>query len=174
MFAQKRRAMEGWTDKVEKLLLPKYVFTDITVFMQTESGIYLNLSDFIVHGKENEKIHLNSNSQYVIMLCSFFYICIAQKEGVQPYICDITFDELLELAGIHDKSFLKRFKGSYGDTNEDLLAILCAKKIMDYRWGKVIKSDGNAYCFYRQGYHRVNGKNRRHNSLVFKKTFYKA
>lgn len=159
---------------MEKLLLSRYVFTDITVFMRTSDGTYLNLTDFIVSGKENERLRLNSDSRYVIMLCSFFYVCVARKEGAKPYVCDITFDELLELAGIHDKSLLTRFNNSHGDLNEDLLAILCAKKIVDYQYGKVVRGSGNTYGFYRQGYYKESGKYRRSMFLVFEKPFYEA
>lgn len=159
---------------MEKLLLPKYVFADITVFMRVEDGTYLNISDFSVYGEDNEKLRLNSDSQYVVMLCSFFYVCIAKKEGQKPYVCDITLGELLELAGINDEVFPKRFKGIYEGENDDLLAMLCARKIMDYRWGKIVRGDGNTYGFYRQGYHKVNGKNRKRSFLVLKKAFYKA
>lgn len=153
---------------MEKLLLPRYVFTDITVYMRTGDGEYLNLTDFSLYEKENERVLLNSASRYVIMFCSFFYL--AHKNGIKPYVCDISLNELLELSGIHDKAFLKRF-----DTNEECLAVFCAKKIMDYRCGKVVRDDGDTYSFYRQGYCIENGKHKKmRNVLIFKKKFYAA
>lgn len=153
---------------MDKLLLPRYVFADITVYMKVGKGEYLNLTDFAISEKENERVFLNSDSRYAIMFCSFFYL--AHKNDTKPYICDISLNELLELSGIHDKTFLRRF-----DTNEECLAVLCAKKIMDYRYGKAVRGSGNIYRFYRRGYYSENGKyKKRSKVLIFEKRFYEA
>lgn len=154
-------------------MLPKYTFADITVFMKTENGEYLNITDYRILEEDNEKMHFNSNSRFVIMFCSFFYNSY-KTQGQKPYICDITLKELENLAGIHDKSFLKRLNTSVDNDNEDLIAVLCARRILDYRYGKAVRADGNIYAFYRQCSYKVNGKNRKKKSLVFEKQFYEA
>lgn len=167
------RTKIGRSDNVDKLMLPKYTFADITVFMKTgEGNEYLNITDYSVL-EENERLCFNSDSPYVIMFCSYFYNSY-KKDGQKPYICDISFEELLDLAGIHDKGFLKRFDGASEGANEELLAILCARRILDYRYGRAVKGNKGTYSFFRQTSYKVDGKSRRHLSLVVEKQFYKA
>ena len=158
---------------MEKLLLPKYAFVDITVFMKTSEGDYLNLTDFDIASSENEKLRFESESQFIMMFHSFFYPML-KKKGIQPYICDITIDELLALAGIRDKSFLSRFVNSDKEMDYQLLSLHCARKIADYRLGKIAKTNEDTYEFYRNGYSKTSGKYKKEKNLICTKRFYQA
>lgn len=149
-----------------KKLLSKYNFVDISIYMRVQTGEYVNITDYIV-SDDNEHISLKSDAKFVLTFCSF----IKQER----YACSITLTELLKLAGIHDTAFLRRFKDSLKDgDNDELLAVLCAKKIVDYNYGKILRKDGNenTYSFHRQGYTKVEGKNKRIYPLIFEKTLY--
>ena len=159
---------------MENLMLPQYRFTDITVFMNTNNkGEYLNITDYSFVEEENERLYFESDSPFIIMFCSFCYPSCRNK-GETVYICDITLEELTSMAGVRDKAFLKRFSSSEGESHNELLAILCARRILDYRYGKVIKGEDNTYSFYRQASYKVDGKVRKKKSLICEKHFYQA
>ena len=155
-------------------MISKYTFADITVFQKVGGGEYINISDYDVAGVSNERRIFKSQSQYIIMLHSFSYErCLSLKS---IYVCDITVDELVALAGINNHRFIEGFKN-----NEDILALMCARKIYRYNYGLISKKDEYTYDFCRianvnvnelvglDGYRYV----KRHRP-VFTKTFYKA
>lgn len=149
-----------------KKLLSKYNFVDLSVYMKTQTGEYLNLTEFVI-SDDNEAIVLKSNSKFVIMLCSFI-----KKDR---YICDVTLSELLALSGIHDVAFLRRFKDSSNNgDNDELLAVLCAKKIVDYNYGKVIKKENEVYSFHRQAFAKIEEKRKKVYPCILEKVFYIA
>lgn len=129
----------------------KYVFADLTVYMRTKDGDYINLTDYEIE-KEVERLSLNSAADFVLMTCSFLYASSCYGCGIKVQICEVTLDDLVVLAGFKDKKFLNRLnvvcKKSYGE----MLAIMCAKKIVDYNYGKIILVDkeNNEYSFCRQ------------------------
>jgi hypothetical protein len=150
-------------------LLKRYTFADITVFMNTgDSGQYLNLTDFEIT-QEKEILEFDSNSKYIMMFCSFMYHaykrdCTREK----PYICDVTIEELKLLAGIHDKNFIDRLRGCSDE--DELLAVIFAKKIMNYKQGRITRLDETTYQFDRQAY---NGKQKVYKP-VCNKIFYQG
>lgn len=154
------------------MFLPRYAYSDLTVFMRTGKNDYLNITDYSITEEENERVTFQSNSPFVIMFFSLFYT--ASKSEIKPYVCDITFDELLELSGICDKGYVRRFVGTFGEASKEFLAVLCAKKILDYQCGNIAKDKGNRYSFYRQGYICENGRHKKQKKLVFTKDFYAA
>lgn len=168
---RKANANDEKSDKNDFMTLPKYAYSDLTVFMRTSDKDYLNLTDYDIMAKENEHVELQSESPFVIMFCSLFYT--AFKGKTKPYVCDVSFDELLELSGVNDKGYVQRFVGKFGE-NKELLAVLCAKKILDYQCGKVVRESKGRYSFYRQGYTCVNGKHTKQKRVVFTKDFYEA
>lgn len=161
------------TGESEFMFLSKYAYSDLTVFMRTGENDYLNITDFSVTEKENERVAFKSDSPFVIMFCSLFYTAFKGK-GAKPYVCDLSFEELVELSGVRDKAFMKKFNSVFGEEREKLFAILCAKKMLDYQCGKIVKDAENTYSFYRQGYTLENGKHKKKKVLIFTKEFYEA
>lgn len=156
-----------------KGMLTRYTFPDITVFMRTDDGNYLNLTDFVISEPENERLRFASDSKYILMFQSFLYHSYKNK-NISLYVCDLDIDDLVKLAGIRDKSFLKRFTNSFKETDEQLLALFCARKIVNYRSGRITGDKEMVYSFYRIGYCMTNNKYKKEKNLVFKKKFYVA
>lgn len=146
-------------------MLERYNFVDISIFMRTSNGLYLNLTDFIL-SEENDLIDLGCKAEFVLVFFSF-----KKKER---YVCDITLSELLKLANITDKAFIKRLAGcSAGGNNRELLAIFCAKEIVNYRYGRILKDGEFTYTFHRQSFVKnEEGKKKRVYPTVLKKEFY--
>lgn len=161
-------------NKTDKTWLSRYAFSDITVYMRNEKGTYTNLTDYTI-SDDNESICIKSNSEYVLMFCSYFYN--AYKSKVACRVCDISLNGLLVLAGIGDMSFIRRFDDGC-DKNESLLAILCARKITNYNYGVAMQDKENPmiYRFYRQFWEKdeETGRNRRYKGEVLAKEFYIA
>ena len=152
-------------------LKSKYNFVDISVLMRTGSGNYLNLTDLSL-SEQTKEVKLNTESKFVITFCTFLY-GLYEVTGQKKYVCDVTLEDLMGLAGIHNDSFVRRFKSNIeADTADELLATLCAKKIMDYSYGKCVlkKENGVQYDFYRQTF--KDGK--RVYPLICSKFFYTA
>lgn len=154
-------------------MLKKYSFADITVFMKQRSGDYVNLSDFEIEEPENQILKLNASSKYVIILNSFMFNS-NQIKGEQNYACEIDLNELIKLAGITDHAFISRFKLKQKDYSEDIFAMLCAKRILDYRYGEIRKVQENAYSFARLGFETINGKKKKVHNVLFEKHFFTA
>ena len=157
----------------ESKMLKKYSFSDITVFMKNRSGEYVNLSDYEIGEPENQILRLNASSKYVIILNSFMFNS-NQIKGEQNYACEIEFNELIKLAGITDHAFISRFKITNVDYSEDIFAMLCAKRILDYRYGEIRKVQENCYSFARLGFKTISGKKKKVHNVLFEKHFYTA
>ena len=84
-------------------MIDEYKFVDITIYYKTKKG-YLNLTDYDLVSKENSIMNFNSVSQFIIELCPFL--------NEKTYISEIELDEILDLAGIHDNNFKRRFEVS--------------------------------------------------------------
>lgn len=149
--------------------LPKYAYSDLTVFMRTGKNDYLNITDYSETDRTNEHVAFQSDAPFAIMFCSLFYSSFKDK-GIKPYICDVTLEELCDLAGVHDASFVKRF----GEANKDLLAIFCAREIVDYQHGKIVREANNRYSFYRQTHIREDKGYKKRKAVVLTKEFYEA
>lgn len=129
--------------------LKSFRFSDIIVYLRMSNGEYLNITDLNLMDTETcERCALPSDAPFAVCVFPFF--------DAERGLCEFTFDELLKLAGIGDKSFMNRFRGSFGNSNMECLAVLCAKKIADYTGG-IIEKSGNNYLFYRKSSKRVDG-----------------
>lgn len=151
--------------------MDKYVFSDITVYMQVRDGYYINLTDFSLECEDTEYLSFNGKGKYVIMLCSYMY-AVNKKRGKENYACDITLEELIRLAGLGDEKIVMRFKSPSGEMHEDVLALLCAKKVLDYNYGRVVVKDDNTYSFSRQKY--IKGTKRKTQDVVVEKKYYEV
>lgn len=149
------------------VLLPKYKFIDISVFMKTENG-YINLTDFsIIDFKENERKKFQSEAKYLITFHSFL-LGIYQHLGDAPYTCEVTIDELKALTGVsaNGNSFWRKF------SDEEQVALFCAKKILEYQYGAVQRTGERTYGFYRLTQKKENGaKAIKKQELVFEREF---
>lgn len=129
------------------MLKARYNFVDISIFLKVTGNEYVNLTDY-VFTSENERVILNNiDSEFVIMLCSFI-----KKER---YASEITVPELLTLADIKNRQFVKQIAcGLDDDISQQMIATMCAKKIIDYAYGRCVRIDNNAskitYEFQRQ------------------------
>lgn len=144
--------------------LEKHNFVDIAIYMRTGKNKYLNITDFCLSG-DNEYISLNTKSKYVLMFFPFLK---------QRCICDVNINELMALAGI-DQGFAHKFEKQIGDGDgEEYIALICAKKILNYQYGKAVRTGADTYAFYRQAWKQVDGKRKREYPLICEKKFYWA
>ncbi len=159
-------------------MISKYTFTDISVFSRVGFNEYVNISDYDITETTCERYTFKSCSQYVIMLHAFAYERYMLNKEV--YICDVTAEELMTLAGVTNKRFIDGF-----GANEDILVLLCAKKIMDYKYGEIKRVSAkeclqlNTYNFCRMANVNVNTSKSGYKYVkrhipVLTKTFYKA
>lgn len=155
-------------------MLNKYDFADITIFMRmsNDDSQYINLTEYEVGG-ENQILTLNANSKYIIILNSFMYNS-NKKKGENNYICDIDVDDLMKLAYLSNPAILMKFKSHLGKFYDELFAILCAKRILDYRYGEIVKVGENCYSFSRLSFNQSYGKKKKVRKELFEKTFYTA
>ncbi len=128
------------------MLRSRYNFVDISIFLRVKGNEYVNLTDY-TFTNENEQVILNDiDSEYAIMFCSFM-----KKER---YASEITVPELLTLADIKNQQFARQIAcGIDDDISQQLIAIMCAKKIIDYAYGRCVRVDDTAkiaYAFQRQ------------------------
>lgn len=164
-----RNEVETIEHKEDIMLLPKYAYSDLTVYMRVGENAYLNITDYSVMEEENERITLQSESPFVVMFCSFLYTF---QSNVKPWVCDLSFNELMQLSGVQDKEFTQRFVNKFGEKNKELLAILCAKKVLDYQYGNIVKEPNNKCSFYRLCCVKKNDKYVKRKRLVFTKDLY--
>jgi len=126
-------------------LQEKYNFSDISVLYRMKDGTYINLSDF-EFGIVPESVFLEEQqSRYVLAL---FTPWTANKNC----LCPVTLQELLQLANVRNERFVIQTKTGTEDEGDTILALVCAKKIMNYGRGKCIlkeTSDGMVCEFMR-------------------------
>lgn len=124
------------------LLKNNYNFSDIYIFGKTLEG-YISLSDY----------ELSYNCCIQFRCSSRFLIGLPSVNGGY-YISDITLDEIITLAGLKvNTSFIKQIRyGVDAEAADEMIAIVCAKKILNTTFGKVYRSDDNAisYSFRRR------------------------
>lgn len=142
---------------MNRFIKPIYAFCDIYIFGKAVDG-YINLSDFEITQRTDDidKYKFESNEKYLIGLQS------AQSFIIAP----ITIDEILTLANYSlETKFVSQCRsGIYADDADALLAIMCAKKILNYQYGVVRKKDTKnidgdeelLYSFFRRKH--TNGK----------------
>lgn len=115
----------------------KYSFYDIIVFKKTPNG-YIDITNFSFDDKYylsgNAFRHFECNSSYVLALwCGNCYL-----------YSPVTISELLTLANVKQKGFVRQCKSGIGDSKgDDVLAMLCAGKIISHKLGCVVLKEVN-------------------------------
>ena len=140
----------------------RYNFTDISVLCRKNEAdnIYINLTDydFCLQNVEKRYTELtNSKSRYALTV-------------FESYVSEITFEELLILAGQKSERFIRQIINGTEADGELIVAVMCAKKILNYRWGRCnsSKRQGDKILFE---FTRNDGKG--NHPVVLKKTFIK-
>lgn len=127
----------------------QYNFVDISVMMRKKDGTYINLTDFNFNvSVENTLVLSEIKSEFALVFCTF-----AKCMG-KLIACEVTLKELLALAGIKDRS--RMVSGIRNSAEPEfanqMLAVVCAKKIVDYAYGKCYRLGDSSltYEFRRQ------------------------
>lgn len=132
----------------------KYDFVDISVMMRKEDGTYLNLTDFNFNVSAENLLSLSGiKSAFALVFCTF------ARRREQLIGCEVSLEELLALAGIKGKRLVSQLRsGTEPEFANQMIAVVCAKKIVDYAYGKCIRLEGESltYEFHRQTFE--NGK----------------
>lgn len=132
----------------------KYDFVDISVMMRKEDGTYLNLTDFNFNVSAENPLSLSGiKSAFALVFCTF------ARRREQLIGCEVFLEELLALAGIKGKRLVSQLRsGTEPEFANQMIAVVCAKKIVDYAYGKCLRLEGESltYEFHRQTFE--NGK----------------
>lgn len=132
----------------------KYDFVDISVLMRKEDGTYLNLTDFNFNVSAENPLSLSGiKSAFALVFCTF------ARRREQLIGCEVSLEELLALAGIKGKRLVSQLRsGTEPEFANQMIAVVCAKKIVDYAYGKCLRLEGESltYEFHRQTFE--NGK----------------
>lgn len=132
----------------------KYNFVDISVMMRKEDGTYLNLTDFNFNVSAENLLSLSGiKSAFALVFCTF------ARRREQLIGCEVSLEELLALAGIKGKRLVSQLRsGTEPEFANQMIAVVCAKKIVDYAYGKCLRLEGESltYEFHRQTFE--NGK----------------
>lgn len=143
------------------VLQKEYNFSDISVLYRMKNGTYINLSDFEFGlALVSEGVILEEQqSRYVLALFTPWTVN-------KNCLCPVTLPELLQLANVRNERFVIQTKTGTEDEGDTILALVCAKKIMNYGRGKCIlkeTSDGMV-CEFMQ----YNGYGQRRTVLIKK------
>ena len=125
-----------------------YVYSDLTVYYRADNGKYVNISETEIGDSSRFYTIEKAEAKIVIAIFSFFY----KKQKV--LICEAEIDELVKIAGVKFSHSPSLFKGS-----EDLLAVLCARKMIGYQYGTLKPVGENVYSFCRKRRKDENGNN---------------
>lgn len=132
----------------------KYDFVDISVMMRKEDGTYLNLTDFNFNVSAENPLSLSGiKSAFALVFCTF------ARRREQLIGCEVSLEELLALAGVKGKRLVSQLRsGTEPEFANQMIAVVCAKKIVDYAYGKCLRLEGESltYEFHRQTFE--NGK----------------
>lgn len=149
-------------------LKPNYKFVDFSILRKTSDGRYVDVTDFSFSDIEDTVIQtFNTNAPYILCM----YVFAVQEQ----YFCEVTVPELCNLAGIKpDGEFVKHLRNSIDEVVADeILAQLCANKIVNYLYGKAVKKENSTeYEFFRQSYNN-SAATARNCPCVLRKTFIK-
>lgn len=139
----------------------KYSFNDIYVFGKTMDG-YISLSDYEL--SYNCCTKFNNESRFLLGLPAI--------EGY--YISEATIDDIMALAGMSPTTnFIRQCRhGVDLETSDALIAILCAKKILNTKHGKIELCD-DEQLIYSLSRRKTDGNSRAY-GVVCKKQFVKG
>lgn len=108
-----------------------YNFVDLSVYKRTNGNEYISLTDYSFSDNIKETVSFDISSEYVLGICTFF-----KHQGM---IAPVTLNELLDLANIHCNKFVKQIQtGMDEDRSDEVIAQICANKIINYAYGKCI------------------------------------
>lgn len=124
-----------------------YGYSDLTVYYRVGKNRYVNISESEI-GEEDRFYRIDADSEIVISIFGFFY----KKQKIM--ICETDIDELVRIAGVKFSHSPSLFKGS-----EDLLAVLCARKMIGYQYGSLKTVGNGVYNFCRKRRKDENGNN---------------
>ena len=124
--------MKQWLCVLQK----KYNFSDISVLYRMKNGTYMNLSDFEFGIVPESVVLEEQQSRYLLAL---FTHCTANRNC----LCPVTLPELLQLANVRNERFVIQTKTGTEDEGDNILALVCAKKILNYGRGKCILKEDN-------------------------------
>lgn len=154
-------------------------FVDITIYRRLENNIFLNLT-------ESELDDLSSTSAltyYNIEGISKEYnyaIAVFSSSGL-TYITGATIDDIVALTGITNNAFIRQLQtGIDNQVAADMLASNCAKKIVDYRYGRCLQelrdNSGQVYYNFQRVTFKDGGKRKYVTCLTkaFRNTFIKS
>lgn len=111
------------------VLQKKYSFSDISVLYRMKDGAYINLTDF-EFGIVPESVALEEqHSRYLLAL---FTPCTVSRNS----LCPVTIPELLQLANVRNERFVIQTRTGTEEEGDNILALVCAKKILNYGRGK--------------------------------------
>lgn len=126
-------------------LQKKYNFSDISVLYRMNNGTYINLTDF-EFGIVPEYIVLEERQSRFLL--ALFAPCTAGRNC----LCPVTLSEILQLANVRNERFVTQTRTGTEAEGDNILALVCAKKIMNYGRGKCVlkeTSDGMICEFMR-------------------------
>lgn len=123
-----------------------YGYGDLTVYYRTDKGRYIDVSEQKIGGENHFYKIEEAEADIVIAIFGFFY----KKKKV--LICEVGIDELVKIAGVKFSHSPSLFKGS-----EDLLAVLCARKMLGYQYGVLMPVGENIFDFCRKRRKDENG-----------------
>lgn len=149
------------------MLKSQYNFVDISFLANIGGNQYIDLSDysFVYENEKMEFKNLRGNPEFLITFCSYI-------KG-DRYVADITLEELMSLARISNGQFTNHLTYKVDDDIQIYLeALIAAKKILNYNYGKAerVDKDLNIYNFKIHKY--VDGKHVY--PTIFQKQFYKV
>lgn len=160
-------------------LKPVYNFDDISIFCRVDTkdkgnkrgdcNEYVNLTDFTFSRYDDTPlVEIGSKARLLIVLCTY-----AKKD---IYFSEITIEELFTLAGIKgDKFITQATSGIDEPIAEEIVARMCANKMVNYQYGKVEQTaDRLSYNFKRMKYEPRDGGKVRTYPIVLTKTFQKG
>ena len=141
----------------ECYLKEKYNFSDVSVLIRQSNGTYINLSllelSEIGIGRIWDYSGLIVKPNHIQSQYALSLFCT-----VRSVLCEVTLEELQLLANAKGTKFVNQVKARTGydksdKEGENILALILAKKILNYRWGKcqlVSLEDNEAvYAFVR-------------------------
>lgn len=107
----------------------RYNFHDISVYYKQKNGLYIDLTEFEITARNEEK-HLPSEAKYVISFLN-------TRAENRKCISEISLEEMLILANQKSERFTKQLKQCDSMEGENFLALYCAKKIVNYKCGRI-------------------------------------
>ena len=151
-----------------KYVNTRYLYRDIFIFYKTQKG-YISLADIDISSfiiEKHEYCQINDDSAMLIALWS----------GKDFLISPASFDDLITLSKLTDNSpFIAQCHALIGDKEQSdaLLAMICAKNICSYPYGKITLKQSSRDLVYEFRRRQI-VDNKRTYPVVLEKTFRRA